>query len=93
MKRVKLSDKGKPELPYYVPHRSNDDDWNDAGGEICPLCHQEVARLIPVGLTGKHKICNECLERKRRLIEHKRRLTDFHRAAALAKVKEQVLIT
>jgi len=93
VRRTRLSENAKPELPYYVPHRSNDDDWNNCAGEVCPVCHQEVTQLIPVGLSGKRKLCKECLERKRRLIEHKRRLLDLRRSAALAGVKELRLIS
>lgn len=92
-KAVKLSDNPKPGLPYYVPHRSNDDDWNDVGGEVCPRCHQKVTQLVPIGLSGKRKLCKECLERKRHLIEHKRRLLDIRHRAAVARVKELRLIS
>jgi len=93
VRRTTLSDNQKPELPYYVPHQSNDDDWNNTGGDICPRCHREVTQLIPVGLTGKRKLCKECLERRRRLIEHKRRLIDIRRGAELARLKERQLIS
>jgi hypothetical protein len=93
VRRTKLTDNPKPELPYYVPHRSNEDDWNDASGEVCPRCHQEVTQLVPIGLSGKRRLCKACLERKRRLIEHKRRLLDLRRGAALARVKELRLIS
>lgn len=92
-KAVKLSDNQNPEQPQLVPRRTNNDDWDDCGGALCPVCHQEVVQLVPMGLTGKRKICKECLERKRRLIEHKRRLIDLRRAAAVARVKELQLIT
>lgn len=86
-KAIKLEEVSHIELPGYTPHRMTDKDWDDAGGLKCPRCHQEVVRLIPIGLTGKIKICPDCLERRRRLITFKSRLLDNRRRAALANRK------
>jgi hypothetical protein len=92
-KAVKLTENPKPEMPHYEPHKLTEEDWNNAGGVICPRCQQEVTQLIPLGLSGKYKLCKECLERMRRLIEHKRRLIDLRRGVELAKLKARRLIS
>lgn len=90
---IRLDEVSKVEMPVYVPRRMTEKDWEAAGGLKCPRCHQEVVRLIPIGLTGKIKICPGCIERRRRLIEHKRHLIDLRRGAELARLKRLRLIT
>lgn len=70
-KAVKLSDNPKLEIPHYEPHQSNEDDWNDAGGVICPICRKEVVKLLPYGFMRERKACPECIERRRRMLEIK----------------------
>lgn len=70
-KAVKLDELPKLELPHYQPHHSNNDDWNDAGGEICPICGKEAVRLVPYGFTRERKACPECIESRKRMLEIK----------------------
>lgn len=83
-KAIRLDEVSKAEMPVYVPRRMTQKDWDDGGGLKCPRCHQEVVRLVPLGLTGKHKICEGCVKRRRRLLEFKSRLRDHRRRAAMA---------
>lgn len=76
-KAVKLNEVSYIELPGYIPRRMTEDDWNKAGGLKCPRCGNDAVKLVPIGLTGKVKMCPICIERRRRLLEHKRRLTDI----------------
>jgi len=76
-KAVKLNAVSHIELPAYIPRRMTEEDWNKAGGVKCPRCNNYTLKLIPLGLTGKHKICPDCVQRRRRLLEHKRRLIDL----------------
>jgi len=90
---VRLNEVPGAEMSPYTPQHMTLDDWNDCPGVICPRCHQEVEQLIPLGMSGRVKLCKQCLERKRRLIEHKRRLIDLRRGAELARLKARRLIT
>lgn len=76
-KAIKLDAVSHIEFPTYIPRRMTEDDWNKAGGVKCPRCNNYTLKLVSLGLTGKHKICPDCVQRRRRLLEHKRRLTDI----------------
>lgn len=82
-KAIKLDEVSHIELPAYTPHRLTEEDWKKAGGLKCPRCGQDTVKLVPIGLTGKIKMCPDCIERRRRLFEHKRRLIDLRRGAEL----------
>lgn len=79
-KAVRLAEQPKPELPYYVPHKATEEEWEKAGGEICPVCGNEAVRLIPYGYAGKRKACPACVERRRNLFESKARVLSSKRA-------------
>lgn len=78
---VKLSEKPKPEVPQYEPQKITNDDWNDAGGVICPLCQKETVRLLTYGAMGLLKACPVCIEIRQRLVEHKHRLNQIRETA------------
>lgn len=71
MKRGKLSEQPKPELPHYEPHKASETEWKASGGVICPVCGKEVTRLIPYGYMGRRKACPECVKRRINLLERK----------------------
>lgn len=73
-KKVKLDEISHVEMPVYNPTRSSDDDWNDAGGVICPICRKEATQLLPYGSLGIFKACPECIKTRERMVEHKRSL-------------------
>ncbi len=73
-KAVKLEEQPKPELPYYEPHKVTGEEWEAAGGVICPICRQPTTRLLPYGFTGKRKACPACIERRINLLDTKSRI-------------------
>lgn len=73
-KGVKLEEQPKPEVPQYVPHKATEEEWEAAGGVICPICRQPTTRLLPYGFTGKRKACPACIERRIKLLESKSRI-------------------
>ena len=79
-KAVKLAEQPKLELPHYEPHKATEEEWEAAGGVICPVCRKEVTRLLPYGYTRKRKACPDCIERRRRLLERKSRVISAKRA-------------
>jgi hypothetical protein len=84
-KAVKLDEVSYVELPTYIPRRMTQDDWNKAGGTKCPRCGNDTVKLVSIGLTGKIKMCPDCLQTRRRLLEHKRRLIDIRHGNARAR--------
>ena len=73
-KAVKLEEQPKPELPYYVPHKATEEEWEATGNVICPVCRQPTVRLLPYGFTGKRKACPACIERRIKLLDSKARV-------------------
>lgn len=70
---VKLGEEPKPELPHYEPHKATEEEWEAAGGIICPICRKETTRLLPYGFSRKRKGCPECVERRVKLLDTKAR--------------------
>jgi len=83
--RAKLNEVSYIKLPVYTPRRMNDNDWNNAGGVRCPRCNQECVQLVAIGLTRRIKMCPDCIKRRRRLLEHKRRLIDIRNGNSRAR--------
>lgn len=73
-KVAKIGERPKAELPYYKPHKMTEEEWEAAGGVICPVCRKETTRLIPYGFTRKRKACPKCVERRVKLLDTKARI-------------------
>ncbi len=73
-KAIKLDEVSHIELPTYIPHHSNDKDWDDAGGLKCPVCGNDCVRLVSYGMMRKRQACLDCRERRRKLMEYKQRV-------------------
>lgn len=65
----------------------NNQDWDDAGGAICPVCRKEVMQLFPYGFAQKRKACKECIQRRIRLLDYKRRLFESRRRVEIERRK------
>lgn len=79
-KAVKLAEQPKLELPYYEPHIATEREWEAAGGVKCPVCGNNVVRLLNYGYRGNRQACPECLEKRRRLLEYKAVVMAYRRA-------------
>lgn len=79
-KAVRLAEQPKPELPYYVPHKATEEEWEAAAGEVCPICRQPTVRLLPYGFSRKRKACPACIERRIKLLDSKSRVLAVRRA-------------
>ncbi len=79
-KAVKLGEQPKPELPYYEPHKATEEEWEKAGGIICPICRKSTLRLLSYGFTGKRKACPACVQRRINLLDTKARILAVRRA-------------
>lgn len=73
-KGVKLEEQPKPELPHYEPHKATEEEWEAAGGEICPICGNYAVRLLPYGISGTRKACPNCISKRRSLLDYKTRV-------------------
>jgi len=51
-----------------------EEDWNNCGDIICPICGQETLQLLPYGFAGKRKACPERIDRREKLLEYRARV-------------------
>lgn len=79
-KAVKPGEQPKPEVPQYEPHRATEEEWEKAGGTICPICRQPTVRLLPYGFSRKRKACPACIERRANLLDSKSEVLAVRRA-------------
>jgi len=73
-KTKKLSEIAAPPVEPYNPKPLTEDDWSQSKGEICPVCGEEVMKLIPYGFARTRKACKGCIERRTKLLEYRARV-------------------